>query len=568
MAAPTRTGLRLTDEEIRERRPNPEQVAALVARFRTAIANASSEEEARRLISQIARITRQYRIRYGIGLPTDPAAQALELDRGYVLRPHISLLSERIAQAVQDVEHGVSRYLAISMPPRSGKSTLTSLYSPLWMLRRHPEWPVVMTSYDPGLTVGWARQIRRFIESNPSLGIALAPDGGAGGQWVTEEDGGMYSVGIGGALTGRGARVLVVDDPVSDFGAAHSPRIRQNLWDWWLSVAQTRLEPPHLVLVVMTRWHEDDFVGRLFSHEYEGDPLDWEQVVLPAIADQPDDPLGREVGEPLYSPLLHETREEALARWDSIKSQVGTYVFEAMYQQHPSPAKGAIFDVGWWRYWTTDPGRATEDGRIRFLDPNDLAHGNWLDSWDAAFKGGDSGSWVVGQRWVQDQANRYLVGQRRGRWSFTQTIQEMEAWCDPYSPYGAHVHRRLIEDKANGPAIIDTLREKIPGLTPVNPNTSKEARARAVTPEVESGNVYLPHPSDPGNEWVMDLLSELRNFPHDLYDDQVDALTQALMYLRSPGRGQVTVPGNVRVLPTRNLAAAARSDMGRQRGWR
>jgi hypothetical protein len=105
------------------------------------------------------------------------------------------------------------------------------------------------------------------------------------------------------------------------------------------------------------------------------------------------------------------------------------------------------------------------------------------------------------------------------------------------------VHDRLVEDRANGSAIIDTLRDHISGLKPINPTIGKEARARAITPEVESGNVYLPLPSDPGNEWVTDLLSELRNFPHDAADDQVDALTQALAYLRDSGRGGITVPG-------------------------
>lgn len=536
---------------------------------------ASSEEEARQIISRIARIARAYRVQNGIGIALNPALQALEIDKRYRIRPHIEYLANKIAEAVRDVERGISRKLIVSMPPRAGKSTLTSLYTPLWILRRHPEWKIMMASYDGALTTNWARQQRTLIEDRPDLGVALMRDGGAGGKWQTLEQGGMFATGVGGAMTGRGAKVMLIDDPIADFVSAHSPRIRDNLWNWWLSVAQTRLEPPSLVIVVMTRWHEDDFVGRLLSKEYEGDPSDWEEIVLPALADHdPEkgqtDRLGRLPGDPLFSPLPsldQETPEEAVRRWNQVKVDVGSYTFSSMYQQRPAPQKGAIFDAGWWRYWTTDPNRATEDGRIKYLDPGGLVGAQWLDSWDTAFKASEDSSWVVGQRWAKEGPNRYLITQVRGRWSFTQTIKRMEQWAlhDSHgeSPFGRFVHKRLIEEKANGAAIIDTLKEKISGMKPINPRTSKEARARAVTPEVESGHVYLPHPMDVGNEWVTELLSELRNFPHDANDDQVDSLTQALEEYRDPGRGGLTVPGRQpapgvqgRTIP-RNIAAAA-----------
>jgi hypothetical protein len=170
------------------------------------------------------------------------------------------------------------------------------------MLRRHPEWKIVMTAHDGGLTSGWARSLRRTIEDKPELGIALARDGGAGSQWETLEKGGVFATSVRGALTGRGARVMIIDDPVKDFVDAHSVAARQTLWDWWLSVAQTRLEPPYLVIAVMTRWHEDDFIGRLFSEDYEGDPRDWEKISLPAIADTRGRPVGTRGGHPAAQP--------------------------------------------------------------------------------------------------------------------------------------------------------------------------------------------------------------------------------------------------------------------------
>jgi predicted phage terminase large subunit-like protein len=247
-----------------------------------------------------------------------------------------------------------------------------------------------------------------------------------------------------------------------------------------------------------------------------------------------------------------------------------------MYQQRPAPAKGAIFDAGWWRYWTVNAEKVTPDGRVVYLDPDTLTGARWVDSWDCSFKSGvhDAGGWVVGQRWVRERGNRYLIAQQRGRWTFTQTISAMNSWAQTdnpiASPCGHLVHERLIEDRANGTAIIDVLKEKISGIKPINPTSSKESRARAVTPEIESGNVFLPHPSDPGNEWVTDLLSELRNFPHDMADDQVDALTQGLSALRSVTAGKATVPGRMqRGKPQwqvpRDVARTALNDLGRRR---
>ena len=558
---------------------SPEQLAAQLAELRHLVETARTDAEARLVTAKIARITRAFRIQHGIGIPSSLVEQAHELDAGYRARPHLEHLSNRIAAAVRDVERGQNRMLAVSMPPRHGKSTLLSKYGPVWLLRRHPEWSIVTASHDGALVAGWAAAARKIIEEKPDLGIELAKDGGAGGRWETVEGGGVFSVSVRGALTGRGARVLIIDDPVANFVDAHSLSARQTLWDWWLSVAYTRLEAPYLVIVVMTRWHEDDFVGRLFNPEMEGDPSKWERISLPAVADQDEDALGRAHGEPLFSPLMEETRSQALDRIDDTKRTVGSYTFSAMYQQRPAPAKGAIFDSGWWRFWTSNPDLETEDGRVVYLDPSSLTGGKWLDSWDASFKSRDDGTggWVVGQRWVRQGANRYLISQKRGRWSFTATIAQMLEWHvtdnPSVSPCGHLVHERLIEERANGAAIIDVLKEKIAGLKPINPTISKEARARAVTPECESGNVFLPHPSDPGNEWLADFLSELRNFPHDASDDQVDSLTQGLSGLRDPGRGLVTVPGNqarngTRWQISRDIARAAATQMGRPRSVR
>ena len=497
--------------------------------------------------------------------PSTPLETALTLDEGYREREHLRYVSDRLAAAVRDVERGRSRKVIIEMPPRSGKSTLTTQYAPLWMLRQHPEWSFVLTSHDPSLATSWGRQIRRWVEEGKAgPGVSIASDAGAVQEWETTQGGSVVSRSLRGSLTGRGAKVLLIDDPHKDMVEAHSAAERDRIWRWWLAVAQTRLEPPSLVIVIMTRWHEDDLVGRLLSKEHEGDPADWERIRLPAIAEPPTeqygpDVLGREEGEPLISPLVDETPEEALARWEETKRNVGSYTYGALFQQRPSPASGTIFNVGWWRYWTTDPSKATDDGRVVYFDPAEhRSDGRWVESWDCTFKGTEGSDYVVGQRWVRVGPNRFLVAQDRARRTFTGTLAAMRAFS------AAWVRTRLVEDKANGTAVIDTMKREVDGIVPVTPRDGKEARARAVTPEVEAGNVLLPHPTDEGNEWVTDLLSEFRDFPAGAHDDQVDATTQALTRLRShqaatvsnPNRAGKTVPERARTGSARTSASA------------
>lgn len=497
-------------------------------------------------------------------IANSPSEHAQNLYDNFSDELHLQHLSNRIAKAVKDVESGTSRHLIVQLPPRSGKTTLTTLTVPSWIMSRNPKWPIALTSHSGSLATEWGRQIRRWAESGKLGGVSLAKDAGAASSWETTEGGKLLSLSIRESFTGRGAKCLIIDDPHKDFVDAHSAVMRKNVWDWWLSVAQPRLEPPSLVIVVMTRWHEDDFVGRLLSEDHEGDPGIWEVISLPAVAEA-GDALNRAPGQPLISPLISETSEEALQRWQDVRTSVGEYVWSAMYQQRPAPAKGSIFDVSWWRYWTTDPAKATEDGRIVYLEPDkDLVNARWLDSWDCAFKGTKTSDYVVGQRWARKGANRYLIGQQRGRWSFTQTMEKMKAWSKPYStpdnPSGHLVHQRLIEEAANGAAIIDSLKDEISGIKPITARNSKDSRARSVTPEIESGNVYLPLPAD--QPWVNELISETRNFPNDAHDDQVDSLTQALSELRGSGPGVITVPGRSQRPVIREVTRTAARDLG------
>ena len=481
------------------------------------------------------------------GAAPTPLDEARIIDDKYRVRAHLEYLSNRLASAVQDVENGISRKITVSMPPRSGKSHLSSEFFPVWLLHKHPDWKIGLISHSPSLATSWGRSVRRVIEEyGAQLGIELAKDAGAVSDWETTKGGGIISRSAPGqSITGYGFKILLIDDPVKNFATAHSEDARNKLWQWWTGDAFTRLEPPSLTVVVGTRWHEDDMIGRLLSKEHEGNPDDWEVISFPALAEK-NDVLGRSPGEPIISPIIDESQEEAVQRWDEVRESVGEYAWAALYMQRPSPAQGAIFETDKFRYWTTDPEMLIDDDpSVRLIDPSRMSHARWIDSWDAAFKGTDSSDFVVGQRWAVDGKDRFLIEQERDRWSFTQTVERVKRWETDAVVGSNWVYEKLIEDKANGPAIIDTLKSHVQGIKPITPKSSKEARARAVTPEVEAGHIYLPHPDEPGNEWVRDLVSECRAFPNGANDDQVDAMTQVLNHVRSSGKASISVPGRV-----------------------
>lgn len=446
--------------------------------------------------------------RTSLDRPPTPLAFARRLDRGYNERPHLTYLSDRLAAAVKRVEGGQSAYVKISMPPRAGKSIMSSTQFPAWILSKHPDWKIGMLSHSPSLASSWGRAVRRLVEERGTeLGIELAKDAGAVTEWETTKKGGVWSRSIGQSVTGLGFKVMILDDVVKDFADAHSELKREHVWDWWTANARTRLEPPSLVLAIGTRWHEDDILGRMEMKEY-GDPSQWEIISFPAIATE-DDVLGREPGDPLFSPILDETRDQALDRWADIQRSVGSYAWAALYQQNPVPAGGAIFNTEWWRYW----------------EPGDLpVFEKTITSWDCAFKATTDSDYVVGQRWGVVGADRYLLEQVRGRWTFTETMAEMKRFIAKKNLGWPDSHEHIVEDKANGTAIIDVLHKKISGMIGVSPTNSKEARAHAVTPQIESGNVYLPRHAP----WLNDFLIEHQSFPTGAHDDMVDCTTQAL----------------------------------------
>lgn len=438
-----------------------------------------------------------------------PGALARAVDPNVVRTPALNLLDRTLVE----VADGKCARLIWSMPPQEGKSQRVSRTFPAWLLARNPELRIAIVSYELGAARRWGRAIRNDLAERPDLlGLAVRQDTSAAHEWqLAGHRGGVYSVGIGGALTGRPVDLMVLDDPVKGRAEADSTVYRERAWDWWTDVGRTRLAPDAPVVLVLTRWHEDDLAGRLIA---DGG---WRVVNIPAQAESDTDPLGRAPGE-----YLESARGRSPADWEAIRRDVGSRTWTALYQGRPAPAEGGLLKRSWWRYWPA--GHVTErpDGTRVVPDAEEI-----IQSWDMTFKDTKGSDFVVGQVWQRRGAEALLLDQVRGRWDFTETCRQLEALSARWPQATA----KLVEDKANGPAVIAHLRAKVPGLIPIVPRDSKQARVAAISPFVEAGNVLLPEAAS----WVADFVEEAVAFPHAAHDDQVDACSQALARLLLAG---------------------------------
>lgn len=431
------------------------------------------------------------------------------MDKGTVQTAALNLLDTNLV----DVATGRCKRLIWSMPPQEGKSERTSRRFPLWLLLRNPDLRIAIVSFELGMARRWGRTIRNDLAEHPEFGLRVRADTSAAHEWQLDgHRGGVYSVGIGGALTGRPVDVLLVDDPLKGRAEADSQVYRDRCWDWYTDVARTRLSPGAPVVVIQTRWHEDDLSGRLLAG---ASASEWRYLNVPAQADGEHDPLGRRPGEYLTS-----ARGRTMQDWDDTKRDVGSRTWTALYQGRPAPAEGGLFKRGHWRYYPAPKAEQRADGAM-------WAHGadEVIQSWDLAFKDTKTSDFVVGQVWARYGADVYLLDQIRDRLDFPATCHALVTLSAKWPQANA----KYVEDKANGPAVIAQLRSTVPGIVPVTPKDSKYARASAVAPFVEAGNVHLPDATLA--PWVGDYIEEISAFPNSSYDDQVDATSQALQRL-------------------------------------
>lgn len=474
---------------------------------------------------------------------SSPLALACSLNPSYVRTPALEIVN----QALVDVGEGRCDRLMIWMAPQETKTTTASQYGLEWMMQRNPKIRVGLVSYSDSIAERISYLIRNDItvfdgtDGLLDLGLRLQRDNKALSRWnlAWPATGGLRAIGIGSGFTGVPIEYLQIDDPVKDYQAADSLLLSEQQWDWWMSVARPRLAPNAPVVIVQTRWHEKDLSGRLLAKQAEDEAAGlkhfdrWRVVNIPAQADhRPElgetDPLGREPGE-----FMESARGRTQSQWEATKNATSARIWNALYQGRPSPEAGDVWQRDWWRrygvpLWSVEP-----DGTYRMAEEWTVSQ-----SWDFAFKDKKDSDYVVGGVWGSRGTQTALLDVVRARLSFTGSIQAMKRLCVKWPQSRA----KLVEDKANGSAVIDAMKDEIAGLIAVNPGRdSKESRAIAQSYLIESGNVLLPDQRIALFD-VEAFIDEAAAFPNGAHDDQVDMASQHLKRWAA-GAGKATLVG-------------------------
>lgn len=429
-----------------------------------------------------------------------------------------------ICEKLDAVIRGEVQRLMICMPPRHGKSMSVTETFPSYFLGKFPDKRVMEVSYNDTFAQKFGRKNREKIEEFGTRlwGIGLSQINHSASNWdLDRRNGGMISVGFGGAATGEGADLLIIDDPVKNRMEADSQTMRNRIWDEYTATFSTRIHPGAAVIVIMTRWHEDDLCGRLLNPEW-CDVEDWDILKMPAEAEDENDLLGRKYGEALWP---EHGYDEAWLRKQ--RGKIGSYAYSGLYQQRPAPQEGGILKRSWFQFYDVLPPTGTQ-----------------VQSWDCTFKDGDNHDFVAGHIWQQTGPNFYLVDRVHDHMGISDTMRSIRTLTAKHR----RAWTKLVEDKANGTAVIELLKKEIPGLIPIDPQGGKVVRAQAIAPFAEAGNIFLPNPKNA--PWVHDFLEECAAFPNGAHDDDVDAMTQAINYIAAKGTSS---------LPPNNYGADKRS---------
>lgn len=396
-----------------------------------------------------------------------------------------------IGEKLEDVITGKVERLMVNMPPRHGKSELASRRFPAFLLGVKPEIEIVVASYNADKAREFGYEVRDIVRSTEYQalfpGVQLKEDSRAADRWNTDAGGSFRAVGIGTALTGRGADVLLIDDPIKDDEEADSELRRERIWSWYSSVAYTRLSPGGRIVVIQTRWHEDDLTGRLLTEQAKGGDK-WDILELPAISS---------TGEALWPeryPLEHLER---------IKRVTLPRHWSALYQQRPAPEEGAYYKRDWFRYYDAKP------AHLRIYGASDYA---------VTDGGGDFTVHLVCG--VDPDDNIYVLDLWRGQ---TDSAQWITAWLDlarQYKPM-MWVEEQGQIIKSIGPFLDKRMREEkvYCRREQVASAADKPTRSRSMQARTQMGKVYFPSKAP----WMAAFTSELLMFPAGKHDDQVDA---------------------------------------------
>jgi len=419
----------------------------------------------------------------------------------------------KMAEAFERVAKGECKRLIINMPPRHTKSEFASYLLPAWFLGKFPHKKIIQTSHTAELAVGFGRKVRNLVDQEVYTkifpGVGLQQDSKAAGRWATNKGGDYFAIGVGGAVTGKGADLLIIDDPHSEQEAALAeinPEIYDKTYEWYTSGPRQRLQPGGAIVVVMTRWSKKDLTARVLKAEAERGGDDWEVIEFPAIL-------------PSEKPLWPEfwSEKELLALRDELPHSK----WSAQYQQNPTSEASAIIKRDWWGIW----------------DSENPPHCDFvLMAWDTAFEKSNRADYSALTTWgvfYKDdetgvkQANIILLNAFRERMEFPRLKQVALEQYNDWEPDSI-----IIEKKASGAPLIYEMRAMgipVQEFTPTRGN-DKITRLNAVADIFASGRVWAPN-----THWAEEVIEEVASFPSGDHDDYVDSTSLALMRFRKGG---------------------------------
>ena len=424
-----------------------------------------------------------------------------------------------MAKKFEEIAEGKLKRLIICMPPRHTKSEFASYLLPSWFLGKYPGKKIIQCSNTAELAVGFGRKVRNLVDGETYAkvfpNVSLRHDSKAAGRWSTNANGEYFAIGVGGTVTGKGADLLIIDDPHSEQEAAlasSDPGIYDKVYEWYSSGPRQRLQPGGAIVVVMTRWGKRDLVGQVLKASAQRGGDEWEVVEFPAILPS---------GKPLWPEFW------SLKELSSLKEELPLQKWEAQYQQSPTSEQSAIVKREWWQIWEKDN-----------PPPVDMI----IQSWDTAFEKNQRADYSACTTWGvfyhpddtgQDQANLILLNAFRDRLEFPELKKRVLEQYKEWEPDGL-----IIEKKASGAPLIYELRAMgipVQEFTPTKGN-DKITRLNAVSDLFASSRIWVPN-----TNWAEEVVEEVASFPSGDHDDYVDSVSLALMRFRQGGYVRTTL---------------------------
>ena len=406
-----------------------------------------------------------------------------------------------MAKKFEEIANGTLKRLIINMPPRHGKSEFSSFLFPAWLMGKKPKTKIIQATHTAELSYRFGRKMRNLMNDEEYRKIfkdvSLRADSKASGRWDTNHGGEYFGAGTGGAITGRGADLLIIDDPHSEQNLTETSF--DNAFEWYMSGPRQRLQPGGAIVVIMTRWSERDLTARLMRQQAEAKADQWEVIEFPAIMPS---------GKPIWPEYWDKEELE------KIKANLPTMSWEAQYQQNPTSEEGAIIKREWWKKWTKE--------KIP-----ELVH--VIQSYDTAYSKKETADFSAISTWGIFQTANYkdniiLLDCQKDRWEFPQlkkiAFEQYKYW-DPDTI--------VVEAKASGMPLIQELRQKGIPVMSYSPSKGhdKMTRVNSIAPVFESGMVWAPD-----KKFAEEMIEECAAFPYGEHDDLVDSMTQAIMRYR------------------------------------